>query len=110
MKYNKIIQKYHRNLSRALGCNQTLRFKIGEVVEVRKNVEPIRHEGVWRDWIEWDRDREKIEGRRAEIVDVDYTDDENSNDKGGCIGYMIKVEGRRGHITVHEECLKRVYK
>ena len=108
MKAEQIIQKYHNLLSRALGCNQTPKFKIGEVVEVRKNVENIRHIGDWRDWIEWDKCREDIEGKRVEILEINYIDYEGFPDKRGCIGYRIKVEGRRGHIAVHEECLKKL--
>lgn len=107
----KTINKYHNRLSREMGCHQTPRFKIGEAVEVRKKVKHIRHHHSIGYWIFWDESRQEIEGKRAEIIDVDYTEDVDSidsNDKAGCIGYSIKVEGRRGHIAVHEEALKKV--
>ncbi len=110
MKNNKIIKKYHNRLSTELGCHQTPRFKIGEVVEVRKNVEDIHHSlSSYSRWVIWDSFRKELEGKRAEIIDIDYTDDDTSKDKAGCIGYRINVEGRRSDIAVHEEALKKIW-
>ncbi len=113
MENNKIIKRYHNRLSREMDCHQIPRFKIGEKVEVRKGVKSIRHHHSIGYWVIWDDYRQKIEGKRAEIVDVNYIEDADSvdsEDKAGCIGYMIKVKGRRGNIAVHEEALKKVRK
>jgi len=104
MDKEKIILRYHKRLSREF--NSTPRFRIGDTIEVRKNVPNIIHgiPGIGRDWIIWDKSREKIEGMKGEIIDIDYTDDIHSEDKDGCLGYTIKIIGRRNTINVHQEC------
>lgn len=119
MKQEKIIKLYHENLINELGCTPI--FKIGDRCrvrnynkdfggyiyhEVKEDKKTMLHGSNGRAWIVWDSTRVELEGKEGVIVYIDYTNDDDSYDKSGCLGYMVKFGNRR--VALHEECLIKI--
>jgi len=115
-KEKQTIRLYHKQLVKEIFPNDIKpKFKIGQVVEVKKSSKDIIHNKVsWDysgkeidksyDWAIFNDERERLIGKKGTITEIDFIADENSKDLSGLISYMVKFG--RWAISLCEEWLK----
>lgn len=115
-KEKQIIRLYHKQLVKEIFPNNIKpKFKIGQVVEVKKSSKDIFHKKISKDyfgkkylkrydWAIFDKARERLIGKKGIITELSFTEDEGSKELSGLNSYMVKF----GRITFSlcEEWLK----
>ena len=106
MKQKQIINLYHRQLVKEIFPSDIKpKFKIGQKVVVKSTSDTISHKGLLEFWAIFDEDRQKLVGKEGIILEINYIEDEETNDKTGTIDYYVKFGNKK--FSLCEEWLRK---